>query len=182
MGKRDENREKTLSAITDAAEELLRHGGNDALTAGAVAEKVGLARNSLYRYVDSMDELRGRVVMRLLPTYLDRIETAVATADTPEAKLAAYVGANLSIANHGWMMELAQGLPPEAEAQVSDIHTQLIDAMSALLAPFGPTNPRLAGELIQGIISAGFAALDHGADLEQTIDYCSRACLAIARG
>lgn len=179
MGTRDENREKTLVAIIDAAEYILKDGGVPALTAGAVAERVGLARNSLYRYVDSIDDLRGRVIVRLLPAYLGDIRAAVDAATSPTEKLAAYVDVNLRIANHSLMMELAQGLPPETEAQVSGIHTQLIDAMSALLAPFRPTNPPLVGELIQGIITAGFQALDRGHNLDQTIGYCTRAALAV---
>ncbi|WP_232240098.1 TetR/AcrR family transcriptional regulator [Corynebacterium ulcerans] len=83
MGSREENREKTQAAILDAAEALLREGGVEALTAGAVAQQVGLARNSLYRYVGSMDELRGRVILRHFPDYVDAINQAIHEATTP---------------------------------------------------------------------------------------------------
>lgn len=169
----------------DAAEQLLKEGGTTALTAGAVAERVGLARNSLYRYVESIDDLRGRVVMRHLPTYLEHVRSAVAAASTPEEGLFAYVDTNLRIVDidsHGWMMELAQGLAPETEARIASVHAELVDALTSVLAPFEPTNPRLSGELIHGIILAGFTALEHGNDLEQTIDYCYRAALVLASG
>nr|WP_252860261.1 TetR/AcrR family transcriptional regulator [Corynebacterium ulcerans] len=139
MGSREENREKTQAAILDAAEALLREGGVEALTAGAVAQRVGLARNSLYRYVESMDELRGRVILRHFPDYVDAINQAIHEAITPTEALCAYISTNVQIVaveNHGWLMKLAQGVGGEAEANIAHSHRQLIETLGNLLAPF----------------------------------------------
>ena len=55
-------RAQTLAQIYDVAEAIMSSGAE--LTAGAVADAVGIKRNSLYRYIDSIDDLRARVVGR----------------------------------------------------------------------------------------------------------------------
>ena len=52
-----EHREHIRVALIDAAEAILRAG--EPLTAGVVSGAAGIARNSIYRYVDSVDDLRG---------------------------------------------------------------------------------------------------------------------------
>ena len=54
-----EHRDQVRTRLIDAAENLLRDRGADGLTAGAVSSAAGIARNSIYRYVDSVDDLRG---------------------------------------------------------------------------------------------------------------------------
>ncbi|MFV8381853.1 TetR/AcrR family transcriptional regulator [Corynebacterium hindlerae] len=184
MNARELHREQTMTAIVEAAEELLRVGGPEALTAGAVAKQVGLARNSLYRYVDSMDDLRGRVVMRYLPGAVASIQGAVDKAASPDDALRAYIAENLQIAateNHACMMQLAEGVPGEASAQIAEVHQQLIDAIGRLLVPYQVSDPALAGELIQGVLVAGFGALERGRSLEAVTDYCVAAALGIVR-
>ncbi|NOL61971.1 TetR/AcrR family transcriptional regulator [Corynebacterium ulcerans] len=182
MGSREENREKTQAAILDAAEALLREGGVEALTAGAVAQRVGLARNSLYRYVESMDELRGRVILRHFPDYVDAINQAIHEATTPTEALCAYITTNVQIVaveNHGWLMELAQGVGGEAEANIAHIHHQLIKSLSNLLIPFDLDNPALAAALIQGLLSTGFSALERGHDVQEVTALCVQGALGI---
>ena len=41
-----------------ATEEILHENGPEGLSAGAVARRAGIARNSIYRYVDSVDDLK----------------------------------------------------------------------------------------------------------------------------
>ena len=54
-----EHRENVRTALVDAAESIVRTEGVDGLTAGAVTKAAGIACNSIYRYVDSVDDLRG---------------------------------------------------------------------------------------------------------------------------
>ena len=49
--------EAVRQRLVDATEELIREGGVGALRQGAVAERSGLARSSVYRYFDSKEEL-----------------------------------------------------------------------------------------------------------------------------
>ena len=68
-----EHRARMNERLVDAAENILREGGVRALTAGAVAKEAGIARNSIYRYVDSVDDLRLRVLERNVPLSLIHI-------------------------------------------------------------------------------------------------------------
>lgn len=53
-------REKVLDSLIDSADRTLRSGRK--LTAAEVSSAAGIARNSIYRYVDSVDDLRGLVL------------------------------------------------------------------------------------------------------------------------
>lgn len=173
-----------MNAILDSAEELLRSGGVEALTAGAVADRVGLARNSLYRYVDSVEQMRAAVVERHLPEMFDRICQAVKSAPTPEAALAAYVESNVRIAadeDHGWLMNVAEGLEGETPERISEMHEAMMVEVFSVLKHFDAQRPMHTGELINGVITAGFKTLERGDDVDDVIERCTEAVLAIAR-
>ncbi|WP_346010635.1 helix-turn-helix domain-containing protein [Streptomyces sp. SID5910] len=55
----------------DAAEAILNEGGVESLTAGAVAARAGIARNSIYRYFGSIEDLLELVVTREFPAWID---------------------------------------------------------------------------------------------------------------
>jgi|GEM_PF-484576 len=109
-----EHRENVRTALVDAAESIVRTEGVDGLTAGAVTKAAGIARNSIYRYVDSVDDLRGLVLERHLPDWMGAVAEAVdAAGDDPSARILAWVETNLDQAartGHGWLMDLATGL------------------------------------------------------------------------
>lgn len=69
-------RNETLIRIHDAAENIMATG--EPLTAGAVANAVGIKRNSLYRYIDSIDSLRAAVLARHFPAWIEAVHDAVA--------------------------------------------------------------------------------------------------------
>lgn len=79
------------AALLDAARELLGEGGTEALNFAALAERTGLARSSVYEYFRS----RAAVVEELcavdFPRWAAEVEAAMERADTPEAKVEAYV-------------------------------------------------------------------------------------------
>ena len=109
-----EHRALVQTRLVDAAEQILRTGDGSALTAGAVSSAAGIARNSIYRYVDSVDDLRFLVVARYLPAWLEAVDQAVAGADDPRSRLVAWVSANLQQAaetGHGWLMEAMRAVP-----------------------------------------------------------------------
>lgn len=65
---------RTLSAILDAASELLKEGGPDALTTSALADRTGLRVRNVYRYFRD----RHAIVATLAGRMNDRIESAIA--------------------------------------------------------------------------------------------------------
>ncbi|GAB48210.1 TetR/AcrR family transcriptional regulator [Mobilicoccus pelagius] len=109
-----EHRENVRTALVDAAESIARSEGVEGLTAGAVTKAAGIARNSIYRYVDSVDDLRGLVLERHLPGWTSAVTEAVEDAgDDPAARILAWADANLVQAadtGHGWLMDLARGI------------------------------------------------------------------------
>ena len=86
-----EHRTRQRAALLRAAEDLLREGGYDALSFGALAARTGLARPSVYKYFVSRDDLVAAVCEEVLPQWLARITETMARARTPRGKLTAYV-------------------------------------------------------------------------------------------
>ncbi|MDN5769760.1 MAG: TetR/AcrR family transcriptional regulator [Microlunatus sp.] len=163
-----EHRANVQAALVDAAEAILRAGPSQTLTAGAVSAAAGIARNSIYRYVDSVDDLRALVVDRYLPDWLDAVSSAMATAATPEQRVTAWVAANLEQAaetGHGWLMGATRAMSPNSridEAVVgahADMWNALTSAWQSLLGA-DPDRVAIAVALTVGILDACFRQLD----------------------
>lgn len=164
--------------LIDAAETLLRSGDVSALTASAVTTAAGIARNSLYRYVDSVEDLRAAVVARHLPGWLEQVEQAVAQAETAEEKLVAYLESNLSAAaadGHGWLMSLAKGLPAKSLAEIAGAHESLGAMLATQCHVLDPTGGAITVSYVQAILEASFARLDAGDDPQLVAQRCVQA-------
>ncbi|OMC47052.1 hypothetical protein A5745_10765 [Mycobacterium sp. IS-2888] len=72
-----ERSRRTLTTLLDAASELLRESGPDALTTSALAERTGLRVRNVYRYFRD----RQAIVATLAERMNARIESAIADAD-----------------------------------------------------------------------------------------------------
>ena len=155
-----EHRAMIRARLIDAAEAVLRDPAGQ-LTAGAVTSAAGIARNSIYRYVDS--------------EWLNAVAEALADAHTPGDRVVAWVRVNLEQAaatGHGWLMEAARSQSPNAEMDesVAEAHAglrnTLADSWADLLRPHPERIPIAAG-LTVAILEAGFRQLDrrHPADL-----------------
>lgn len=165
-----EHRAMIRTRLIDAAEAILRESPSSHLTAGAVTSAVGIARNSIYRYVDTVDDLRGLVVDRYLPEWLAAVAVAMETATTPSDRVVAWVRANLEQAattGHGWLMEVARTSSPDAslDESVAEAHTGMRDTLvkawnDLLLA--NPDRVPIAVGLTVGVLDAGFRQLDRG--------------------
>lgn len=169
-----EHRAQVEVKLLDAAEALLRAGLP--LTAGKVTQDAGIARNSIYRYVDSIDDLRGMVVARYLPLWSKTVGDAVAEVSDPGDQVVAWVRANLEEAassGHGWLMQMAQqpGASKVTSAIADQAHTvlraSLISAWRALLKD--PDLVRLNVALTRGILQAAFVQIDQGFPPEKLI-------------
>ncbi|MCW3157037.1 TetR/AcrR family transcriptional regulator [Micropruina sonneratiae] len=169
-----EHRAMIRARLIDAAEAVLRDPAGQ-LTAGAVTSAAGIARNSIYRYVDSVEDLRALVVDRYLPEWLNAVAEALEDAHTPGDRVVAWVRVNLEQAaatGHGWLMEAARSQSPNAEMDesVAEAHAglrnTLADSWADLLRPHPERIPIAAG-LTVAILEAGFRQLDrrHPADL-----------------
>lgn len=196
-----EHRENVRAALIDAAETIVRTQGADALTAGAVTKAAGIARNSIYRYVDSVDDLRGLVLERHLPGWESAVSTALAVADNdPADRIEAWCRANLEHAaatGHDWLIALAKGVSVGAQTRdaVDHAHREAEDVLGAewrrLLGVGRPgthdddtgadsavvRQAVIGAELTRSLVDGGLRLLDHGQDLNDV----SPAVLACVR-
>lgn len=168
-----EHRTMVQRQLVDAAEKILRSGEPDALTASAVTAAVGIARNSIYRYVESVDDLRGLVLARHLPSWLEAVENELATIEDPAERIALWVRANVEQAarsGHGWLMGLGQTtVPSEATIKVMEtahaiMRDVLKDAWGKLVED--RDTAMVGAGLIRGVLDATFKQLDAGRDPE----------------
>ncbi|KDR59480.1 helix-turn-helix domain-containing protein [Streptomyces albidoflavus] len=182
-----EHRAQRLAQLIDAAEAILSEGGVEALTAGAVAARAGIARNSIYRYFDSIDDLLELLVAREFPAWTAAVEEAVAAEDTPGEQVAAYVRANLEQAargTHGWRASLSRGsLSPSARQRVRKLHTTLHEVLAASVDDLGDTQPELTVAVVQAVTDACVRRIDQGDDLQAVSAYATDAVRRLlARG
>lgn len=109
-----EHRDTVRAALVDSAERLLRERGPSALTAGAVARQAGIARNSIYRYVETVGDLSGLVIERQIPTWRSRVLAAMAEAGSPAEVLEKWMEGNLQQAadtGFSWLVQMADTGP-----------------------------------------------------------------------
>lgn len=174
-----EHRAQRLAQLIDATEAILEEGGAETLTAGAVAARAGIARNSIYRYVDSVEDLLELVVTREFPAWIDAVERAMAAEGTPEGQAAAYVRANLEQAargTHGWRASLSRGsLSPSARQRVRKLHTRLHEVLAASVDGLGHPQPELTVAVIQAVTDACVRRIDQGDDLQTVSAYATDA-------
>ena len=161
-----EHRAAVLKRLVDAAEEILRSDHPEALTAAMVTQEAGIARNSIYRYVDSVDDLHGMVLSRYLPAWLDAVRGELATVDDPRERIVVWVRANLQQAahsGHGWLMGLGTANPSGITKEVMEsAHTVMRDALAQAWQELvaDPNKVRIAAGMTRGLLEAGFKQLD----------------------
>ena len=85
-----EHRENVQTALVDVTEEILRNEPGTDLTAAAIAKRAGIARNSIYRYVTSVNDLRRLVIERYMPGWMSAVTAATEGIDDPREWLAAW--------------------------------------------------------------------------------------------
>ncbi|MEE1798773.1 MULTISPECIES: TetR/AcrR family transcriptional regulator [unclassified Streptomyces] len=162
-----EHRTMQRGALLDAARSLLSEGGTEALTFPALAERTGLARSSVYEYFRS----RAAVVEELcavdFPVWAAEVEAAMAGADTPEAKIEAYVRQQLALVGdrrHRAVVAIsASELDAGAREKIRAAHGGLIAMIVEALAELGQEQPRLAAMLLQGVVDAAVRRIELGA-------------------
>lgn len=159
-----EHHEQVMTSLIDAAERILREEGPNALTAGAVSSGAGVARNSIYRYVESVDDLRGLVVERYMPSWFEAVQKALDVSDEPREQIIAWTIANLeqaTIAGHGWLMRVGDGrLRPEAARSVGRAHAALFEGLERLWVRVTPERARVAGVMTQGLLLSMMNAVE----------------------
>ncbi len=83
----DEKRNKILAS----AEQLFAQFGFLKTTMEDIAKKAHMAKSSVYYYFKSKKEIFAEVIRQDTLVFQQKLESAVAAVDTPEAKIRAYV-------------------------------------------------------------------------------------------
>ncbi|WP_171118816.1 MULTISPECIES: TetR/AcrR family transcriptional regulator [Streptomyces] len=163
-----EHRSMQRAALLDAARSLLSEGGTEALTFPALAERTGLARSSVYEYFRS----RAAVVEELcavdFPVWAAEVETAMAAVDGAEAKVEAYVRAQLALVGdqrHRAVVAIsASELDAGAREKIRAAHGGLVAMIVEALRELGHAEPRLAAMLVQGVVDSAVRRIELGVE------------------
>lgn len=178
-----EHHQAVLTKLVDAAESILRTRGAASLTAGAVTAEAGIARNSIYRYVDHVDDLRGLVLARNLPRWTQAVDAALAPIASPRERLLEWVRVNLeqaSVHGHGWLVEVARSvtLDQSLRDDLDEAHATR-DFLGKGLAELGLASMPIRAEMIRSVVDAGFRVLDDGEPLADVTHWALVAVSAI---
>jgi len=158
-----EHRARQHEALLAAAEELLLDEGFDALTFAALGERTGLARNSVYRYFSSREDMLAQVLERPLPAWLERVAGALDAAEGLPDQIAAFVTVQLRLVaavrpELGKAMAQAP-LGPELRARISAMNYQPAALLERVLERHGDPSASVTAQLVQGIVNAAVRVL-----------------------
>lgn len=169
-----EHRAQRRDVLVSAARELLIEGGYGALSFSALAARTGLARPTIYTYFRSKDDLVVALCEAEFPLVAAEIERAVGRESTPRGQVAAFIRAQLRVAQQR-RYRIAHAL---ANAPLSDVvrgqimamHNDLMPSAVPLFTRAGHPQPALAALLLQGLINAAVMAIDAGEPARRVIE------------
>lgn len=160
-----EHRELVLERLVDSAEQILQANPEQPLTAHAVAEGAGVARNSIYRYVASVSDLVAMVIARHLPPWLQAVDQRLCNVKDPAQRICVWVLANLEQATHSshtWLMQVANGpsLGKHTVEEVYGMHEGVEVSLVSEWSKLGSSTPLLHSAITRAILESGFRAID----------------------
>ena len=161
-----QHRARQRAALLDAARALLEERGYPGLTFGALADRTGLARPTVYEYFSSKDDLVVALCEREIARQAELVRSRLEGASGPRERVAAFVRAQIDLA----ISEPRLVAPPGAEvpvggvarARIRELHGQLASTLTDALADAaGPDGALLAG-LVQGLVNAAILRIRDG--------------------
>ena len=166
-----EHRARQREQLLDAAERLLIDGGIGALNFRVLGEQTGLARNSIYRYFASRDDIIAAVCERELPEWLERLELAMADESDLDGRVAAFVRTQLTLVaqGHHRLATILGDAPlgPAVRARINALAYRPAVLMEPELAALCDPHPQLSAQLLQGVVNAGVRLLHGAADVAE---------------
>jgi AcrR family transcriptional regulator len=147
------------AAVLDAAVRLFTERGYTEVSLGDVAAEVGLARNSLYRYVPDKLHLLVEWYRRTVPETIAAWAAAVAGGDDPAERLKRWAHAYLAWARspeHQLVAPLTEGLAQlddDTRQEVATLHRSMMAVVADVVAEAGILRAEVAGtvELLAGL-------------------------------
>jgi AcrR family transcriptional regulator len=152
----------TPAAVTRIALEVLDESGPESLTLKNVAARAAVATPSLYKHVQSLDNLKDLMTIEALGEAADDIGGAVmgrSGRDALEAFLAAYRAYALRRPHRWTLIEH----PDPTDPAVAAAATRLVEVAYAVVRGFGLPDEQLV-DAVRTLRAAvtGFISLEHG--------------------
>jgi len=165
-----EHRAHQHDVILDAAERILLADGYEALSFRTLGEQAGMARNSVYRYFTSCDDVVAALCERDMPRWLVEIEAAMAAAPDFDDAIAAFVETQLRLVADGshQLAEVLSSAPlgPGARARIQALAYLPATVLEEQLRALGYDQPDVTAQLVQGLVGAAVRMLHHGRTVE----------------
>ncbi|WP_341257424.1 TetR/AcrR family transcriptional regulator [Gordonia malaquae] len=170
-----EHREAVLSSLMDGAQRILLGETGSRLTASAVAAEAGIARNSIYRYVSSIDDLVDLVLARGFAEWAARVAEEVDAAASPQEAVIAYVRSNLAQAaegEHALQQSLAgHALSESARERITALHKQIAAVLHTAVIDLEPAEPDLLEEAVQALVDSMMQRISPEEPADRVIDF-----------
>lgn len=167
------NRDFRQNAILNAASEIARSNGVEAVTIGAVAKHAGLARSSVYAYFNSSSDLIADVLVDELTDFIDYL--ADRTRETPRDKTFVKVWIQASLeyildGRHSLAKSAASvDLPATRRAQIKNLHREMHMPLAQTLVQLGAADPMLVGQQISALFDVCVQRIEQGHNSESEI-------------
>lgn len=115
------HRQRAEAKLLDAWADLLRKHGYDATTLAMVAERAGMARNTIYNYFPSKEALLQAYVEREVARFVPQVTAAVDATVGARSRLATLIREQLGYFSHTGtaLHPLAGSLGPAAQAALA---------------------------------------------------------------
>lgn len=150
-----EHRAQQRRALLDAARAILAETGR-APAMGEVGRRAGLARSSVYQYFASADDLLAALVGDVFPDWARRVLDHVEAADSPGARVWAYVEANVRLfaseeqAVAGALTRIVD--PHVLQPPMRRFHHELQAPLRDALAQLGEPEPQAMAQAVDALI------------------------------
>jgi len=177
-----EHRARQRAALLDAAKDIALDEGHQAVTFAAVAARSGLARNSVYEYFDSPQDLLGSLVLEHMRDWTAIVSAAINAETTPEDKICAYVRTGLRhmTAEQPLARSLAEmPLPAHYRSPMVELVAGMVGPLSTAVADRGVAEPEATATYLQGAMRAAARRVDAGfAHIDDEVRSVQRFALA----
>ena len=165
-----EQRAMRQRQLIDAALAIALESGAASITVGAVAQRAGLARSSIYEYFSSSADLIADLVIEELALYQKRLSQAVIGTQDPYQHIEHWIAEALQYVVDGRHMLIkslnAATIPEFRRDEISQGHRNLMTTISAPLQEIGLTDIRGAMSYLQNTIEAASVRIESGSDAE----------------
>ena len=160
------NREFRREQLITAAMELAVAGGAEAITVGAVAQKAGLARSSIYEYFTSSADLVAELVLEELDYYTMRLANAIGEVTDPYQKIELWIAESLRYVADGRHMLIKSlntiNTPDSRKEEIAIGHRRMLAPLHQSLKESGITDTRGAGAFLASVTDAASIRIDAG--------------------